>query len=524
GKDKLTITQAIDEGTGLPIPGSYLVEGFGEHQVYGGVSRIYIDGGADKDDIRADATVTVPITLLGGDGDDKLNGGSGPDSISGGDGTDWIYGYAGADILNGDDGNDVVFGGLGNDTSISGGDGDDQLYGEEGNDTMYGGDGNDIMYGDAQPNSAGDSSGTGNDVMDGDDGDDVMNGAGGNDDMDGGDGADFIEGIDGNDTVHGGDGDDVINGDLGNDVLYGGDDDDVIRGYNDDTPQAGGADDDQIFGDEGFDDLKGNNGNDFIVGGTQSDAILGGTGDDTILSGWGDDVVHGEDGKDYIEGGPDNDSICGQGQADTIWGGTTVYGFGYIVLGYVDPFTDGGFSQTSCTSPIIFTPPTEDPEDDGTTTISGQKYHDLNGNGVHDPNEPGLDRWKITLYNATGGVISSQDTTSIDLNEDGTIDPYSEMGLYSFEGLAPGTYRVAETLQAGWFQSEPGGPNDPVLGKPAYQIISAGNDEFNDRDFGNYRKGTITGQKFQDSNGNGRQDGNEIYLNGWTIQLYDQDN
>src|SRR6185436_14751395 len=73
GKDKLTITQAIDEGTGLPIPGSYLVEGFGEHQVYGGVSRIYIDGGADKDDIRADATVTVPITLLGGDGDDKLN-------------------------------------------------------------------------------------------------------------------------------------------------------------------------------------------------------------------------------------------------------------------------------------------------------------------------------------------------------------------------------------------------------------------------------------------------------------------
>jgi Ca2+-binding RTX toxin-like protein len=48
------------------------------------------------------------------------------------------------------------------------------------------------MYGDAQPNSAGDSSGTGNDVMYGDDGDDVMNGAGGNDDMHGGDGADFI--------------------------------------------------------------------------------------------------------------------------------------------------------------------------------------------------------------------------------------------------------------------------------------------------------------------------------------------
>jgi Ca2+-binding RTX toxin-like protein len=521
GKDKITITALLDEGTGLPIPNAYLVSGFGEEQPYYGVTSIYFDGGAEADDIRADATVTVPITLFGGDGDDKLDGGSGPDSISGGDGIDWIYGFDGADILNGDDGNDVVFGGLGNDTSISGGDGDDQLYGEEGNDTMYGGDGSDIMYGDAQPDNNGNSTGSGNDVMDGDDGDDVMNGAGGNDDMDGGDGADFIEGIDGNDTAHGGDGNDVINGDLGNDVLYGGDDDDVIRGFNDET-QPGGADDDEIYGDEGFDDLAGNNGNDFIVGGTQSDAILGGLGNDTILSGWGDDVIHGDDGLDYIEGGPDNDDICGQGQTDTIWGGTTVYGFPYILLGYVDPFTDGGFVQTSCTSPIIFIPPTEIPHD-GTTTISGQKYHDLNANGVHDPNEPGLDRWTITLYDATGGIVASQLTYSSDLNSDGSIDPYSEMGLYEFAGIAPGTYKVAETLQPGWFQSEPTGPVDPVLNTKTYQIITAGGDgPFQDLDFGNYRRGAITGQKFQDSNGNGRQDGNEIYLNNWTIQLYNQ--
>jgi hypothetical protein len=113
-------------------------------------------------------------------------------------------------------------------------------------------------------------------------------------------------------------------------------------------------------------------------------------------------------------------------------GRTTVYGFPYIVLGYVDPFVDGG-SRRRAARRRSFSPPTVVPGSD-TGSISGQKYHDLNGNGVHDPNEPGLIGGRLRLQ-LNGGGGRSQLTTSIDINEDGVIDP-SESGLYSFEGLA----------------------------------------------------------------------------------------
>jgi protocatechuate 3,4-dioxygenase beta subunit/photosystem II stability/assembly factor-like uncharacterized protein len=76
-------------------------------------------------------------------------------------------------------------------------------------------------------------------------------------------------------------------------------------------------------------------------------------------------------------------------------------------------------------------------------TISGVKFHDLDGDGAFDPGEPGLAGWTIFL----------------DLNFNGTLDMgepsqvTNANGFFEFIGLANGTYRVREVQQPGWTQT-----------------------------------------------------------------------
>ena len=88
--------------------------------------------------------------------------------------------------------------------------------------------------------------------------------------------------------------------------------------------------------------------------------------------------------------------------------------------------------------------------------IEGRKWLDQNVNGVRDGNEPWLNGWTIELYDvATGQLVDSMVTGNRDLNDDGQIDPTSEVGWYSFTTV-PGTWEVREVMQAGWAQSYPG--------------------------------------------------------------------
>ncbi len=100
-------------------PGTYRVRGFGETKFYGTaqnpVLRIYGDAGEGTNFVDIDDSVTVPVTLVGGDGDDTLRGGSGPNRIVGRGGRDLLYGGIVNDIIvaGGSDGINeaVIYGG-----------------------------------------------------------------------------------------------------------------------------------------------------------------------------------------------------------------------------------------------------------------------------------------------------------------------------------------------------------------------------------------------------------------------------
>ena len=83
--------------------------------------------------------------------------------------------------------------------------------------------------------------------------------------------------------------------------------------------------------------------------------------------------------------------------------------------------------------------------------ISGICWHDLNGDGVRDPAEPGLNGWTVVLLDpATHQVIETCRTRTVDLNGDGVKDPSSERGVYSFTDLAPGEYLLGQELRNNW--------------------------------------------------------------------------
>ncbi len=134
-------------------------------------------------------------------------------------------------------------------------------------------------------------------------------------------------------------------------------------------------------------------------------------------------------------------------------------------------------------------------------TVEGQKFEDLNANGVRDPNESGLVGWNITINGTdliTGTTVTQ--TTTTDAN-----------GNYNFTGLTAGTYTISETQKDGWVQTA------PTTGTYTVTITSGAN--ITGQDFGNKKKFSIYGMKFNDRNGNGKRDAGEEGLAGWHIKL-----
>ncbi|WP_146408387.1 dockerin type I domain-containing protein [Allorhodopirellula heiligendammensis] len=91
----------------------------------GSNNNVVLDGGVGNDYIDARGAATLPVSLLGGDGNDTLIGGSGDDSLNGGQGDDLMMG---GDPSVSNPGSNSYSGGAGYDTiGILGTHGDDQM-------------------------------------------------------------------------------------------------------------------------------------------------------------------------------------------------------------------------------------------------------------------------------------------------------------------------------------------------------------------------------------------------------------
>ena len=149
-----------------------------------------------------------------------------------------------------------------------------------------------------------------------------------------------------------------------------------------------------------------------------------------------------------------------------------------------------------------------------TGEIHGYKWHDLNGDGMWNAGEPGLNDWTIYLDLNNNDMLDGGEPTAITVN-DGTHD-----GAYWFTDLEPGDYMVREVLPTGWTQSYPGTPDfEHPITITSGLIVQGAFEATESPNFGNYVTGEITGYKWNDLNGDGMWDAGEPGLNGWIIYL-----
>jgi Ca2+-binding RTX toxin-like protein len=246
------------------------------------VSSILMTSYDGDDELTAISTVEIPVTLIGGDGDDTLRGSVGADSIRGGAGDDVMYGGNGNDTLRGAGGDDSMYGSLGHDdiedTSghnyVAAGSGDDIVVTGWGRDTIVSGGGDDYIA----------SAGAADEIRSGGGEDTVLSGSG-NDDIDSGSNADDIRSGAGDDKVDSGNGSDIVRAGSGNDTVSTGGGSDTVLGSDGRDSVVGGDGSDILVGGRGSDTLKGNGGGDFLIGGTGTDTLSGSSGEDILIAG-----------------------------------------------------------------------------------------------------------------------------------------------------------------------------------------------------------------------------------------------
>ncbi len=312
----------------------------GDDTLTGGAGGDTLDGGAGVDLARyagSDAAVTVDLatveasgghaqgdtlrnvedlegslhgdTLLGDDGDNRIEGlagndvvrgRSGDDTLHGGDGDDNLGGGAGADVLDGGAGRDLArYRGsdagvtvnlatgqgsgahaegdqLNNIEDLEGSNHSDRLIGDDGANRLYGGAGNDGLYGRA--------------------GSDTLDGGAGNDRLGGGAGADVLDGGAGRDLARYAGSDAAVTVNLATGQGTGGHaQGDTLRNIEE---IQGSNYNDRLFGDVGDNSLSGLDGHDTLHGGNGSDTLAGGAGNDYLSGGAGADVLDGGAGRD----------------------------------------------------------------------------------------------------------------------------------------------------------------------------------------------------------------------------------
>ncbi len=177
------------------------------------------------------------------------------------------------------------------------------------------------------------------------------------------------------------------------------------------------------------------------------------------------------------------------------------------VLATGDP--DGGNDHTA-TVTLTAAAPTSDAQDfgyQGPGAIGDLIWNDLNGDGIHDPGEPGLPGVTVSITTTIGGSpVTYTATTDAD-------------GTYLVDGLPLGDYTVtvdATTLPAGVLPTgDPDGGNDNT----AAIALTAAAPTSDIQDFGYQGPGSIGDFVWTDVNGDGVQDAGEPGLPGVSVRV-----
>ncbi len=142
-----------------------------------------------------------------------------------------------------------------------------------------------------------------------------------------------------------------------------------------------------------------------------------------------------------------------------------------------------------------------------TASIGDRVWNDVNGDGVQDAGEAGINGVTVQLLDAANNVVATA-TTSGD-------------GNYTFSNLAAGTYTVRivpATLPAG---VAPTYDLDGVGTPNAASVTVTTGQTRTDVDFGYQGTASVGDRVWLDFNGNGVQDPGETGINGVTLQLLD---
>lgn len=112
--------------------------------------------------------------------------------------------------------------------------------------------------------------------------------------------------------------------------------------------------------------------------------------------------------------------------------------------------------------------------------ICGQKWHDLNGNGVKDAGDYGLSGWTVNMTGSKSGAALTNGGGNYCIGDLDNAD--GDNNTLTGSDLGPGTYNLQEALQAGWVQTYGNAGYTVVAGGTGVQsgATSTGND------FGNY--------------------------------------
>lgn len=156
-------------------------------------------------------------------------------------------------------------------------------------------------------------------------------------------------------------------------------------------------------------------------------------------------------------------------------------------------YYDGAYGDTNLVAPgdkdishVSFGGGDGDDNGDLYYALSGTKWYDRDKDGVWDVDEPGLEDWKVSLFEwAVVDVVDDQEV----YDWAWVADDYTNAdGGYTFADLEPGTYKVVEGQDAdvsGWVQTFPADPN--------YYEVTIADTDVADLDFGNVCETTSTG-------------------------------